>query len=330
LHFKFESALFYIESINVSFPQLINSAIEDVYEGKYSNTRLSGAKKQVKDSYSEYLSSLQEILQELSSELTSLFSIYNQEWKVDFRYEGSLSKFVDLISDDVKVHINDGSNLSIEGKGSGLQRLAYILLNYFVARQISSQSSIIFMVDEPDVYLHHGLQKKLKDNLLDISQNHQVFLTTHSPVFIDTYNLKNVFLLDILREEVQYKRKPNEVFYKLNTTLVSMNQIDGINKIRNYLGLDELDANNLSPCNFLVEGEADKIYIESLCGFFNIPCPQIEIATGANNMPKMLDYFESISTNQSIKPKILVLLDNDSKGREIYPKITLSKWLFWI
>ena len=40
-----------------------------------------------------------------------------------------------------------------------------------------------------------------------------------------------------------------------------MNQIDGINKIRNYLGLDELDANNLSPCNFLVEGEADKIYI---------------------------------------------------------------------
>jgi len=319
--------IFFIESINVSFPELISQVIEDVYENNYSNTRLSGSKKQVKESYTEYQESLQLILQKLSSELTTLFSAYNQKWKIDFKFESSIAKFVDLISDDIKIHINDGSNLSIDGKGSGLQRLAYILLNYKIINEVAKTSSVIVLIDEPDVYLHHKLQRKLKDDLKDLSQNSQIFLTTHSQIFIDTYTLNNVFLLDLERTLVTYKRKPNEIFYKLDTISVQLTQIDGINKIRSYLGLDRADITELSPYNFMVEGDSDKIYLEGLCNFFQCPIPQIEVTHGADSTPKLLKYYNDIYSSGEFHPKILVLLDNDTKGREIFNKIDPSTFV---
>jgi len=319
--------IFFIESINVSFPELISQVIEDVYENNYSNTRLSGSKKQVKESYTEYQESLQLILQKLSSELTTLFSAYNQKWKIDFKFESSIAKFVDLISDDIKIHINDGSNLSIDGKGSGLQRLAYILLNYKIINEVAKTSSVIVLIDEPDVYLHHKLQRKLKDDLKDLSQNSQIFLTTHSQIFIDTYTLNNVFLLDLERTLVTYKRKPNEIFYKLDTISVQLTQIDGINKIRSYLGLDRTDITALSPYNFMVEGDSDKIYLEGLCNFFQCPIPQIEVTHGADSTPKLLKYYNDIYSSGEFHPKILVLLDNDTKGREIFNKIDPSTFV---
>lgn len=318
--------VFFIESINVSFPQLIGQVVEEVYEEKYSNTRLSGSKKKVRESYQEYQNSLSEVLQSLSSELTSLFSVYNPKWKIDFKFESSITKFVDLISDNIKISINDGSNLNVSGKGSGLQRLAYILLTYKIIKEVSENSSVIVLVDEPDVYLHHKLQRILKEHLKELSQESQVFLTTHSPVFIDTYTLSNVFLLNLQQTPVTYRRKPNETFYKLDTILVPLTQVDGINKIRSYLGIDKADITELSPYNLIVEGETDKIYLKGLCHFFNYQIPQIEVAYGADNIPKMLSYYDCLSTQPQTKPHILVLLDNDVKGREIYNKLDPFKF----
>lgn len=51
------------------------------------------------------------------------------------------------------------------------------------------------MIDEPDVYLHQGLEKKLLKHLKKLTDKAQIFVTTHSPVFIDSYTLDNVYLL---------------------------------------------------------------------------------------------------------------------------------------
>ena len=41
-------------------------------------------------------------------------------------------KFRDIISDDVDLKIDDKSGMGVSNKGSGLQRLAIILLNIFI------------------------------------------------------------------------------------------------------------------------------------------------------------------------------------------------------
>lgn len=45
---------FYIESINVSYPKLINNLIDTVFEVAFANTRFSGGKKALKEAYEQY------------------------------------------------------------------------------------------------------------------------------------------------------------------------------------------------------------------------------------------------------------------------------------
>lgn len=55
------------------------------------------------------------------------------------------------------------SGLGIRNKGSGLQRLAIILLNLEIFRRMdtSKKESFIICIDELDIYLLEGLQKKV-------------------------------------------------------------------------------------------------------------------------------------------------------------------------
>ncbi|PSF34955.1 hypothetical protein C7H19_18290 [Aphanothece hegewaldii CCALA 016] len=315
---------FFAESINISFPKLINQIIEDIYDIEYDKTRFRGLKSRLKDSFEEYTQGLLEVLNILSAEINPLFQEYRENWGVGFDIDTDIKKFRDLISDEIIFFINDGSNQRIEGKGSGLQRLAYILLHCRLIKKIKSKS-VIFLIDEPDVYLHQGLQKKLLNHLKMITSETQIFITTHSPIFIDSYTLDNIFLLD-LRISQKYYQRQKSVFNILNTEVVEFNHIDGTRKIRNYLGIGGLDYELLDPYNLILEGETDQIYIENLCHFFNLPFPKIIPANGADKILKCLDFYQSFYQDKEHNPHLLILLDNDSKGRDIYQKINTIKY----
>jgi predicted ATP-dependent endonuclease of OLD family len=238
---------FFIESINISFPKVINSIIEDIYDIEYDKSRFIGFKSELKDSFEKYTQGLLEILTTLSNEINPLFQEYRENWGVSFDIDTDIKKFRDLISDEIVFFINDGSNQHIEGKGSGLQRLAYILLHHRIIDKTKSKS-VIFLIDEPDVYLHQGLQKKLLKHLKKLTDKAQIFITTHSPVFIDSYTLDNVFLLEQAITQKYYSRK-NRNFNILDTKAVEIDKIDGTRKIRNYLGIEELDYELLDSYN---------------------------------------------------------------------------------
>ncbi|UTG76259.1 AAA family ATPase [Neisseria subflava] len=123
---------------------------------------------------------------------------------------------------------------------------------------IKNKKNIIFCIDEPDAFLHRGLQLKLRDVLYDISNKHQVIVTTHSPEFIDSSSLKNVILLDQeIGEEKLYKRT-NTYINSINTISIDLSEDDGARKIREYLGLEEDKTDLLDNYNIFVEGECDK------------------------------------------------------------------------
>lgn len=313
-------SFFYIPSINISFPDLINNLIEEIYDLEYSKARFSGLKSELKKSFDNYITGLVEVLNELAEEIKPTFQEFNENWEVGFEYVSDVKKFRDLISNDVDFFFNDKSNRNIEAKGSGLQRLGFILMHSRILSKIKNKQPIL-LIDEPDIYLHQGLQKKLKSHLENLCPKSQIIITSHSPVFIDSYNLRNTFLLDLeIGEKILYQRT-NKEFYPLNTCLVDIEKSTGHQKIREYLGIELDEYDLLNDYNIMVEGDSDKKFIEETSRFFSIKNANIIPTHGVSKYEKYLDFYNSFYKDKPIKPRIRLIFDNDSAGREEYKKI---------
>lgn len=120
---------FFIPAINISFPELINKIIDDVYDIEFERTRLSGFKKQLKQLFDEYNNGVIDVLNDLAEEINPLFSNFNENWSVEFKSNAEVKKFQDLISENINFYIKDKAGFNNEGKGSGLQKIGFILLH---------------------------------------------------------------------------------------------------------------------------------------------------------------------------------------------------------
>ncbi|MGM9986260.1 MAG: AAA family ATPase [Bacillaceae bacterium] len=84
-------------------------------------------------------------------------------------------------------------------QGNGIQRMLILSLLELMAEQYSDtvldeeinpeiwKRSILFLIEEPEIYLHPHLQRKMRDSLVSISEHPsaQVICTSHSEKFID-------------------------------------------------------------------------------------------------------------------------------------------------
>lgn len=317
----------YIESINIDIPDLIEKLTNDAIDVEYEQSRMTKSKQELKDAYIKYTTGLQEILDIFSKDISQTFNDFKHNWNVNFKVPASSDTFRDLISDDVELLIDDKGCKGIEQKGSGLQRLAVILLSFEILKRIKRKKSYIVCIDEPDIFLHDGLQKKLMSFFRENSEKMQIFYTTHSKNFIDQYSMKNVLLLGA-KHHPKYSNRKKRNIDVVETYLIETNSDDGYNKICDQLGIEKNNYDVLSNINIIVEGNCDKSYIEKLCNFFNIKACNIIPANGVNNIEKYLSFYDSCYFNANInyKPKIKVLFDNDNEGRQVFKVINKKSY----
>lgn len=104
-------------------------------------------------------------------------------------------------TEDHTIHIKIGeqSDLPIYFLGDGLQTIILVTYNGFF-----NEENTAFFIEEPEVYLHPGLQRTLVESILRHPnlKRHQWFFTTHSNHFLD-------FTLDYSQISV-YNFKPNQ------------------------------------------------------------------------------------------------------------------------
>ncbi len=62
-------------------------------------------------------------------------------------------------------------------------------------------TSVIYGVEEPETHLHAGYQRKLLEKLKEKSKNSQMFVTTHSPIFVDRIDFDNSSIWFITKEK---------------------------------------------------------------------------------------------------------------------------------
>lgn len=107
--------------------------------------------------------------------------------------------------DEVLLWIKENQFTSEVGlMGSGLQM--YLQIIWFIAKHNLSSTIIL---DEPDVYLHPNLQKKIFNYIK--SKNKQIIIATHSVELISEADFKNVFQIDKRKRIQQYSKGVSNV-----------------------------------------------------------------------------------------------------------------------
>lgn len=100
-----------------------------------------------------------------------------------------------IVGGNATIRLNDGYETDVDRQGHGAQRSLIFALIETLAKSVALidqgiQKNSIILFEEPELYLHPHLLKRLNTALSSIAENErwQIICTTHSPFLIDVAN----------------------------------------------------------------------------------------------------------------------------------------------
>jgi len=188
--------------------------------------------------------------------------------------------------------------------GKGMHQILVILTQLL---QLEENSTLF--IEEPELYIHPELQKKLLEIIRNFLPLHQVFIATHSPFYINA-----------LDETLSI----HEIFKMNGQSNVKNVDSNNISEVFSRLGLDPSDMLMYNGL-ILVEGKADIRLLKKLLSDFLINS-HIEVISieGKNKLHFFADH--KILTNLiKMGFKFLIILDRDEGNYKILESITSSE-----
>ncbi|HFU7078471.1 AAA family ATPase [Bacillus cereus] len=165
-------------------------------------------------------------------------------------------------SDVIKVKIGIEKEKNIFELGDGIQAL--IILTFPLFKFLDE--NLLLFIEEPELYLHPGMQRKFIEIIMDKQfAHHQFFFTTHSNHFLDmTLDMDRISIYKFKKILGEHSGNPTE---ELDATF-SIENVSNENKSV----LQELGVRNsavlLSNCTIWVEGITDRLYIRRFLKVF--------------------------------------------------------------
>ncbi len=172
---------------------------------------------------------------------------YNQEHSLELKIDSHDGIFT--------AYFNDAYHKIgfFEQRSTGFQYFFSFLINKIFLTELRLKNTI-FLFDEPALSLHPTGQKDFVKLLEEISKEHVVFYTTHSPFSINRMHPNNVWVI--------------EKSVTKGTILNPKPYLHNWRPLRTSLGIDISDSFFYADKSLLVEGPEDRIYIGALLNYF--------------------------------------------------------------
>lgn len=261
--------------------------------------RLEVFQKEINSEMKKEAAILKSYMQEYASNLQDIDITPNVAWKDAIK------------SVDVSFQFNgDERFIPMTHKGTGYRRLFMVARFRYLAEKTKG-NNIIYLIEEPETFLHPTAQQDLLKALKDLSDDNQVVTTTHSPVFAGATNVNGVVLCT----------KHGQSNYE--------NVIEGEEKDFLFKIIDEL---GIKPSYNLRDHHENLLFVESTndMKFYDIICRNL-LGFNLIGNPKILvlpfgggadiDSFLNIDYFDNSGRKLFLLIDSDKQqNKEEYQK----------
>lgn len=224
------------------------------------------------------------LMQKNVPELEAIIPSVNCNWKNLVKFDLGL-KFK-----------SESHDIPISHKGTGFKRLLMVAYFEYLAQKQSSRFNI-FGIEEPETFLHPELQYDLLSSIVDLSDNSQFFVTTHSPVFAGATAESNIVVVRKEDSKSHYYNHDNvdEIIRMVIKEL-------GIRPDFNLLN------ENIRKVIF-VEGKGDCLFwevaVEKIHG--NIPDDIIFVPCGG----EQVEFFVNAELCRKLNRNFIFVLDSD-------------------
>ena len=233
----------------------------------------------------------------LSEEITKKYSqfIGNDDFKIRISSEVNISKgtsYSTKIIDKVTNLESDMLNC-----GTGYQSMIILAILETYVDLANKKNDYILIIEEPEVYLHPSLQRKMIKTLINLSKDNQVIFSTHSSITVSSLKKSQISLVT---------KKDGRA---------SVGEIH-VDKVIDELGIRPDDI-MLKQGVILVEGPDDKAIIEEILNKIDEECLN-KIDVVESGSCENLRFYANAQRilNTVYTPKLLIIRDADSKSPE--------------
>ena len=263
----------FAQTIDVEYQKSVD------YITKYQESRLAELSSQIKEPLAKFMPNIKDVQLQISNRYSR-----TRRYMADKRIE---------------INVNDGVLTSLSHKGDGVKSLTTMA----ILSRIHTKSRII-IIDEPENHLHPEAIHYLNTIFTELSENNQVIISTHNPIFTNRLIMASNIIVSSGQAQAAKK----------------------VDEIRKCLGVMISDNLMYSEYVIVVEGPSDKEIIckkilldEKLAPLLKSKYITVRSIGGTHNLQGELYNLERYLC------KYLVILDNDSAAKVEINKIQGNK-----
>jgi predicted ATP-dependent endonuclease of OLD family len=225
----------------------------------------------------------------------------------DVEIEVTVPKIKEIVQSGTEILLDDGIKTSVQSKGHGLQRalIFAIFREYAKLRKSetnqSEAKSIVFAIEEPELYLHPHRQVALFQILQDLSDDDQILFCTHSPYFIDMSQYTSLILITKSNSTIGTKG------YQCETEIFSKSEKEQFKLINEFS--PERNEIFFAKKVILVEGPSEKLSLPILGKKLGLNFYDSELSVVECNGKANIPFF--MKALNAFKLKYLVIHDVD-------------------
>jgi len=184
-----------------------------------------------------------------------------------------------------------GRRFPLNLEGGGIQASMQLI---FSLRSDSGKYSF-FGIEEPEAHSHPELQRRLFDELKSFAdENSQIFVTTHSPTFVDRSDLGNVWVSKFMNGETFIKKA------------------DGLREVVEELGIRPSDVIFFANKILLVEGKSEALVLPAFARSLDVNIKDVAIIPVEGKSKARLNLKTWIEITRGVLP-IYLVFDKDAE-----------------